>query len=313
MKKFMFAAMAALAITSCSQNEEIENQGGKTEIGFTTAVGKSSRVAPTTNDNFTKFMVYGYNTADANMAIGTALSSTPFMDAATATKTGETWGIDKGPFYWPMTDKIQFFAFSPTEKVTYAAPTTGYPTLDYTIQAGASQVDLLAVKAENQTKISAQAGVNLLFKHILTRINFSVQYMDANATYAVTEIKLTGVNDKGTYSYANGKWSATSGTTTYTYAGAYGGTADNGVVDCSTADNSLMLMPQTPPVGAKITVTYSAVANGATTFAGTKEIDLTVEWGTGKNIRYTLQLNSDAAEIGFIPKVENWSGEETGV
>lgn len=309
MKKIMYAAMAALAITSCSQNEEFENQGGQLEIGFTTAVGKSSRVAPTTTTNFTKFMVYGYNTVGADMTVETALSTTSFMDAVTSTKTGETWGIDKGPFYWPMTDKIQFFAFSPITDVTYAAPTTGYPTLDYTIPVEASQVDLLAVKAENQTKISAQGGVNLLFKHILTRINFSVKYMDVNATYAVTEIKLTGVNNEGTYSYADSKWSATPSATSYTYAGNYKGEPIDYVMNCSTADNSLMLMPQTLPVGAKIAVTYSAVANGATTFAGTKEITLTSEWETGKNIRYTLQLNSDATPVSFIPKVEDWSGE----
>lgn len=34
MKKILFAALAALAITSCSQNEEIEAPTQKTEIKF---------------------------------------------------------------------------------------------------------------------------------------------------------------------------------------------------------------------------------------------------------------------------------------
>ena len=46
MKKILLAVTAALAITSCSQNEEFENEGQKTEINFTTIVSgnKSERV-----------------------------------------------------------------------------------------------------------------------------------------------------------------------------------------------------------------------------------------------------------------------------
>lgn len=310
MKKIMLAAMAALAITGCSQSEEMENQGTKSEIGFNTAVGKSTRVAPMTTADFTKFMVYGYNTSGNDMSSAISLSGTPFMGEVTATKANDVWGINKGPFYWPMTDKIQFFAYSPIESVTYTAPATGYPTLDYTIQP--TQVDLLAVKAENQTKTTSSAGVNLLFKHILTRINFSVEYMDAAATYTVTEIKIVGVNNKGTYSYTDASWNPTSGTETYTYAGVYGGEVKENILDCSTGESSLMLMPQTLPAGAKITIAYSVTKDGVTTFSGTKDKDVaTAVWATGKNIRYTLQLSSDATAISFIPKVDDvWVDEQ---
>ena len=42
MKKILLAVTAALAITSCSQNEEFENEGQKTEINFTTIVSTVS-------------------------------------------------------------------------------------------------------------------------------------------------------------------------------------------------------------------------------------------------------------------------------
>ena len=51
MKKILFAALAALAITSCSQNEEIEAPTQKTEINFRSVVGKSSRAAEATTEN----------------------------------------------------------------------------------------------------------------------------------------------------------------------------------------------------------------------------------------------------------------------
>ena len=47
MKKILFAALAVLAITSCSQNEEIEAPTQKTEINFRSVVGKSSRAEST--------------------------------------------------------------------------------------------------------------------------------------------------------------------------------------------------------------------------------------------------------------------------
>ena len=45
MKKILLAVTAALAITSCSQNEEFENEGQKTEINFTTIVSKATRAS----------------------------------------------------------------------------------------------------------------------------------------------------------------------------------------------------------------------------------------------------------------------------
>ena len=51
MKKILLAAVAALAIVGCSQNEEIEKAGEKAEINFTTIVGKTTRVTPMVTDN----------------------------------------------------------------------------------------------------------------------------------------------------------------------------------------------------------------------------------------------------------------------
>ena len=45
MKKILLAVTAALAITSCSQNEEFENEGQKAEINFTTIVSKATRAS----------------------------------------------------------------------------------------------------------------------------------------------------------------------------------------------------------------------------------------------------------------------------
>ena len=47
MKKILLAVTAALAITSCSQNEEFENAGQKAEINFGSIVSNSTRATIT--------------------------------------------------------------------------------------------------------------------------------------------------------------------------------------------------------------------------------------------------------------------------
>lgn len=316
MKKILFAAVAALAIVGCTQNEEFDNLGSKAEVSFKTIVNRTTRATPMKTADFTEFKVNAYNTAGVDMGTTVALTSS-FMSDVTATKTGDTWGIDKDPFYWPMTDKIQFFAYSPSAKVTNYAATTGYPSFSYTIQPVASQEDLLVAKVENATKAQyGESGVSLGFDHILTQINFSAS-LEADVTYEVTKIEISGVNDKGTFTYGaastTGAWSSLSGNASYEYAGNYKATVTDNVVDFSTGANALMVLPQTLAADAKIAITYSAVKGGSTTFSGTKEVSLSAQkWEMGKNLRYTLKLASDATAVTFKPAVNEWAGEEKG-
>lgn len=317
MKKILLAAVAALAIVGCTQNEEIENVGNKAEISFKTIVSKTTRVTPMVTDNFSTFKVNAYNTEAVEMGTEASLG-TKFMEDVTATKTENTWGIDKGPFYWPMTDNIQFFAYSPATNVKSYAATTGYPTFSYTVQPVASQEDLLVAKVENATKAkNGTNGVSLAFAHILTQINFSAK-LEADATYTVTKIEISGANKTGTFTYGaatlTGAWTATSEAASYEYAGNYNVTRDeNNIVTFSTGANALMLLPQTLSAGAKISITYSVVKGGTTTFSGTKEVSLSGQkWEIGKNLRYTLELSSDATAVTFNPTVNEWSTEEPG-
>lgn len=65
MKKILFAAVAAMAITGCSQNEEIEKAAQPVEIGFNTAVSKTTRATTLVNADFKKFTAYAYSTTGA--------------------------------------------------------------------------------------------------------------------------------------------------------------------------------------------------------------------------------------------------------
>ena len=76
MKKILLAAVAALAIVGCSQNEEIEKAGEKAEINFSTVVKGSTKALIMTTDNLEDFTVNAYRTKD-DLAAGMDL--TEFM------------------------------------------------------------------------------------------------------------------------------------------------------------------------------------------------------------------------------------------
>lgn len=308
MKQVLLAALAALAITGCSQSDDITVPEGDAQIRFNTVVNKSTRATAMVTADFKSFAVYAYNTEAA--FDGTASLGSAFMDNVAVTKGGDgVWTLAGGPYYWPLKGNMQFFACSPATNIkTYAVgDPAGFPSFGYTIQD--SQEDLLAAQTLNATK--SGNAVQLSFSHLLTQVNFSAQ-LEEGFAYEIKSIKVTGVNNAGTFTYASSKggWTATSGTATYEYAGNFAATATDNVVNFSTADNALMLMPQTLPADAKIEVTYKATAttgNKQVTFDDTKTVGINdIVWTPGQNIRYKLVLPSGAQAISFTPLIGNW-------
>lgn len=109
MKKILFAALAALAITSCSQNEidGIDNgtPKSKNEIGVNTIVKKSSRAAVTGNSSFTSFKLHAYIVKSNDIA--TSGWGNAYMDGIEYKGGQGSWATTSGTFYWPITE-MQF-------------------------------------------------------------------------------------------------------------------------------------------------------------------------------------------------------------
>lgn len=315
MKKILFVALAAATMMSCTENEVIENAGNKKVVTFGTAVSSTTRAAITDDAALQKsgFTVYAYNTgADA---AGTGLLDKVFMGGLNVSYKTDKWTFD-GTYYWPLEQKIQFFAYATDDAATYKADAAqAYPTIDYTIATDAAQQkDFVVAKAIDKT--SSENAVPLAFTHALTQVNFSVKGDDANLTYKVSSIEIAGVANIGTYSFDGNTWTATGTAGTYTYpiaadASVKGTTA----VKLDQNNGALMLMPQTLTAAAKINITYS-VYNGADLVAAETTASVTLSnttaWEPGKKIRYTLTLANNAAKVSFAPEVGDWSAEESG-
>lgn len=320
MKKVLFLALAAAAVMSCSESEEIENAGQKAEIKLGTVVGNTTRATVTDLPELQKvgFTVYAYNTGATTMAsVATFDAMKEFMAAVKVTYSAPDWSLTGGTYYWPMTDNLQFFAYGNpgTGALTYNQPAAGaiYPSITYTVADVAAQTDLVAAKATDATKASNASGVSLKFGHILTQINFTVKAADA-LTYKLKTLTISGVHSKGTYGFDDSIWKSQEGTATYAH------TIDDGALEVNTTgvevNTAWMLMPQTLDTNAKINVVYDIYEKDVLLDTVTSAIDLndTQAWGEGKKIRYTLTLANKAAKVTFVPEVGPWStADDTNV
>lgn len=323
MKKILFAALAALAITSCSQNEEIEKAVDKAEINFNTAV--VARATTTTTTTFKEFKVYAYTHTDAfdGTTVGTS-----FIDGAGFTKNESTWESEGGKFYWPTSGKVSFFAYSPKAASATIAQATGAPTLTYSVKATPTEQEDLVV-AQNVDQAKAASGttpeVSLTFKHALTKVAFKVRGTDDKVTYTVTQITVKAKSG-GTYTYATtatelGNWAPNTTEESYdvlqasetalSFVGSDKTGADipaANIEDLVTADKTLMLIPQS---GVTVEVTYKAAYTTATDGSsihpsGKETIQISDTWKAGENYVYTLILKP-GEEIGVTAELaDNW-------
>lgn len=315
MKKILLVALAAAAMVSCSQNEEIENAAQKAEINFETVVRVGTKAAIVTTESLNTFTVNGYKTVQA--MDGSVQLATGFMDNQTLTK-GTDWKLSS-PFYWPSSGYVQFFATSPKQDLSLPV---GYPTFDYTVKSIANQEDLIAAFVNDQSKTTD--AITLPFKHLLTQVNFSIKGDTKDFTYKVTELVIKGMKDKATFVFSAtdslGSWTNLSVSTSdikYTYSNSDPGVTVtpvsedlSEVTNFDTTDALFMLLPQNLTNVVSLDITYSAAHKdklSEPTFNGTKNVKLTGTWGMSKNVRYTLVLKSDASPINLTPSVGGWT------
>ncbi len=234
MKKLFVVMLSALCLSSCSQNERLEDPTElRSSLGFSTYIGTTTKVAELLNADFKNFKVEAYSYASGSTLEDAVTASAddfetyiPMLDVA-RTASDQDWTYT-GTYYWPSTASVlDFYAYSsngtyaetpdPTTDsyaVTYTpvsydatTPITA-PTLSYTAGSDISkQIDLVAASVIGENDSNNNGSVNLAFKHILAQINFKVKGAAASSIatspykYVVSNITLNNVESVGTYTY----------------------------------------------------------------------------------------------------------------
>ena len=336
---FLLPALTVLA--ACSENNESVGEKDSNAVSFETFVspqGRGVAASQDANANLQQnFGVFVYRNADGE---ADALSSPNTLYNEKVTYTPGNGFSYANTIYWPVNDKLGFYAYSPyytdnapsgiSEFVPENNTTPGLPGFTFAVNSDTNkQIDLLVAKAEGLSG----GVVSLPFTHALSRVEVQAHTSGVNYRVAIMDIKLKGIYSVGKYTFikTTATWSNQSTEAEYTGVLDFTGTSDlqgagqpavivlynnnaGNYTNVTDPGNSLYLLPQLLGANAQLVVTYNIrnVQNGnLVTALDSQEltIDLSnanstlnglVQWGKSQRIIYRLN---------FIPR-ESGPGSE---
>lgn len=176
--QLMMAALAAVALASCSQEEPSSTNQGRA-IDFRSAM--DSRAAETTNANLTSINAVAF------------LGNQLFFPVMEFTKGTDGFFTSETEYYWPGDDtQLTFYAYSPANPggtVTLTADTqkmTAYSTAS----TMATQTDFITANATGTKSANEAAGVPLTFNHRLSQIEVRAKSSNEVYSFAISGVRI---------------------------------------------------------------------------------------------------------------------------
>lgn len=340
MKKYLFmAAVVGMALTGCV-NEESENltQQQTRKISFDTPVmGIQSRAGEIKGNTYPaneSFVVYAkqYTSNFTNWSNGTDFWT---EEGLVASKGGNNTWETNDDYYWPPTGyTLTFAAYSPSSVTNATYGNDGLTVTDFDVT---SNVDLMySGRVINKTSSVGTNGVPIVFKHALSSVVFSAIDEDANASYKITALSVSGsfiksgtfkenLADNGTEPNNQG-WSELSTAVTMTHEPSLG----TGITVAAEADplvetpitqneTAWLMIPQDVDANATVTISYTVTpTNGAPYDVTNKTINLSdfkteesasiITWAMANRYKYIIKFGGEGrVKIVFAPSVAGWT------
>lgn len=231
-KNLLFAALAVVAMASCTKNElKVPATGTDAVISFQPVVANATKadyitnstIAPTGDPKSStfKFKVYAWYTDGAEMTTSTTTSTAKaYMSGVEVSykpghndaTQGEGGWSPATTYYWPKNGYLSFDAYAPStasaDGTFSSVVETGLQIANYTVKELTGQYDLLYSKRTLNKKNSTEGatnntydGVDIAFKHALAAIEVTAK-TDKNYSGAIKLKKITILNayNKGTFS-----------------------------------------------------------------------------------------------------------------
>ena len=225
MKKYLYIAIAAATLSSCSQDDTLDAIQGEA-ISFSNAFIENSTRAidPSFGANgkdLTSFRVWGEVEGSQN---GTATWVSIFKnDEVTGSVGDDVWNCDKTQ-YWIVGADYQFAAVvnggTDESKFTY---TNNLPSA-VTFTSTDGQTDLMYAGVVEEQGATSNNPVNFNFNHMLAKAVFSVENTTnkgktetSNYYYKISEVKILNPKTTGTCTFASKAWTSTSQATGSVY------------------------------------------------------------------------------------------------
>lgn len=199
MKKVLVGAMALLALAACSNEEVLDQNQVRNEIGFTAVTGKAlSRAA----DGFCNGKL------PDDFQVWAKQGTTDYIKGQTFTKSGSIYSTNPAR-YWPS-GNLDFFAAKNFEgatatpaSVTWNASAASPAIISNFIVENdvTKQHDFIYAVNMGQAKPTGGAAAPLNFRHGLAQVVFRAQNLNKNISIEVTGVKVMNVQNKGTFTF----------------------------------------------------------------------------------------------------------------
>lgn len=283
---------------SCTDTVTGEPCTGTRSIAFTPAA--ETRAAVDKTADLQDFSVWGgYDNNATNVFNGVTVQA-------------PNWTYTGGTQYWIPGKKYNFYGVYPAS-VNASCATDGTLTVSgFDCSAtGSRAVDLMTATAQGNG--SNPVPVALSFGHELSRVKFSIQ---TEATVALSNISLTGIAYKGTFSKepnASGTWTdltTAEGETPFK-------TDDGGRLDANATTDllggDLLLIPQTLTETSVFSMTWTYEDGTGKTVkvplpeAGQKE------WKRGISYHYSAVIPEQSSDIKLTVSVGDWKDKKVNV
>lgn len=191
--------MAALGFCSCSSEAdepEIAPVQASNAIRFAANTEMASRAGDLTTNNLTSFNVYAYT--------GTGTSPVLFMDNVTVTKTSSNSWTYSPVKYWPAKDKVDFYAFAPSDWVGSTGPVKA---VAYDALEGDEDIIYATSPDLSGNTGTPNAQVVFNFRHALSKVTIKLSSTNTSLQVKVTNVALANIMTRGNFSFPSGSTS----------------------------------------------------------------------------------------------------------
>lgn len=307
-KQFLFIVVAALAMASCSKDEQTAVNRGAA-IDFRGAM--ATRATETITANLDDIFVTALDKNNAN-----------FFTDEQFTKDVDNFFKSTTSYYWPNDDsELKFFAYAPSSSDLGSTVTIDNSTktlADFSPKTTiADQKDFVSCQATGKKSVNESAGVALTFKHQLSQIEIKAKNDQDAYRYKVVAVRIGQPVSKGTFDFGTENWNLEMDKVNYTVPD-FGEITLNGTPESLMGTGgSAMLIPQQliawDAAGDKPNANkgaYLAVKLQITTKAGARvypaevvgdydwaAVPVNTNWEAGKKYVYTLDFTSGAGKV----------------
>ena len=306
-KELLFACVAILSLSACSNVETPVDLTVNKEIAFKPITNVNSRVIVTNTEMPTERKIQ----ASASYINNSGNKVTYFKGAEFSNSPSTTIWSCATKYYWPLNDGVDFLAYTLTDNskatsVTWDG-TAAAQSVSFVIAADAADGDdILYAAANNQKKVDANVGVGMKFNHAQANLNFTIK---TNVDVTIHSITFDKMYTGGKLTIDNSK---TDLKATWLFSATakkkpVPGIADKSVTasETSAALGTSLLVPQQDAVG--FTIDYTIGGNRSTY----KVPVLRQVWEMGKKYTYAIDINFK--EIEIKPEVTDWVSTDTSI